>query len=169
MIPVWSTVVNTPSQGRLIGTVLDKQWNGRCNGSNLCNIPNDRIAWRTDDHYAQHCLLYRVIWEVTLVLSNLSYLSSRESGRTMRRGPYPLSHPREKGGLYAPHVPNYPKNWAQGFIARHCSGRSTTVYTSPCTRIWWVYPGCVGGVYTGWVYQGVHRVHIAQYTSLPCS
>jgi len=62
---------------------------------------------RTDDHYAQHGLTYGDLPGVTLSLSNLSTLSSRKDGVTLRRNVLELSHLWEQGGLSSPQELNY--------------------------------------------------------------
>jgi len=42
-------------------------------------------------------------------------------------------------------IPNYSHLRAQGFVAGHPVRYMTAVYTSPCTGVYQVYPGCVYG------------------------
>jgi len=109
-VPLWSTMFNTL---RTLGysPCVSKHLNipDIPGLMSRIRIPNNmrKIGWPDGMHTSQHPRVYKGIqWEVTLSLSNLSHICSREEGVTLRRVLYRSPHLWEAGPHSAPHLSN---------------------------------------------------------------
>jgi len=98
------TGVDTPGCGPMVVHIIDIP--ASMTRINLLITINDRMAGR-DTHLAQRPLNIGETGRVTRCLSNLCWECSRESGVTLRRASYQLSHLWAHGGLPSPLFFNY--------------------------------------------------------------